>query len=379
MPPQLQPDQTPEPAGQSPLPNDANLPPLPVQTDRKTRFTPKRLLLGVTAAMLLAAIGWGIFQAATDPSTESKPGQFYQGKIRIGVTSWPGYLGLYIADYKGFFKDTGLDVELKYYDSLAETERDYLAGKLEGRANLTLDALKEAQNKFNHKIILAIDHSFGSDGIIAVPQIKAVAQFKGQKVAFEKNTLEEFFLRFALEQNGLTLADITPVDLDPEKSAQAFADGQVPIAVTYEPYMGKALSQRTGSVVFSSKDAPGLITDILTMPTDFIEKYPDSVDRLIRGYFRGLQFWKDRPGEGNTIMAQISNDTAENIAKQLEGITMLDERDNRIVFSFAAGLDSLYGNLRQLADFTSTGSQPSSGQFDTDQLIEPRFIEALSR
>ena len=316
----------------------------------------------------------------TGPSTDPKSVHLYQGKIRIAVTSWPGYLGFYIADKKGFFKDAGLNVELKYYDSLAETGRDYLAGKLEGRTSLTVEALKEAQNGFDHKIVLVVDRSSGSDGIIATSSIKKVNQFKGQKVAFEKNTLEEFFLRYALEQNNLALADITPVNLDPENSAQAFTDGMVPIAVTYEPYMSKALSQRAGIVVFSSKDTPGLITDVLTMRSDFIEKYPDSIDRLIRAYFRGIQFWKDHPREGNTVMAKISNDTAENIAKQLEGITMLGERDNQTTFTFAAGLESLYGNLRQLAELTSLSNQPSPGQFfDTDKLVEPRFIEALSR
>src|SRR3989344_4584222 len=104
---------------------------------------------------------------AVKPQTE----KFYQGKITIGYTFWPGYGALYLASDKGYFKEAGLDVEVKPYDSWTALSQDYVAGVIQGKANLTLDAISEAYDGLDHKIVLAIDHSNGSDGIIANSQI----------------------------------------------------------------------------------------------------------------------------------------------------------------------------------------------------------------
>jgi len=363
---------------QSRLPNDAKLYPEPLKAEPKTHSTKKRLLLAVIATLLLAIVGWGIFWMVSGSQSESKSGQFYQGKIRIALTPWAGNLGYYIADSKGYFKQAGLDVEIKSYDSLVASEQDYLGGKVQGLSNLNIAVLGKSQTGFDQKIVLVNDYSSGADGIIARAPITNVGQLKGQKIAYERISLEDVFLLYALQQYGLTLADVTPIDLGSSATAQAFADGQVSAAVTYEPNMSAAL-QKGGSVIFSSKDAPGLISDVLTFRTAFINQYPDSLTSFIQAYFRGLQFWKDHPDEGNAIVAKAMGDTPGSVAKQLEGITMLDVRNNNTAFTFAAGLNSLYGNLRQLASLTSSDSQSNSVRLDTDKLIEPRFIEALSQ
>src|SRR6266700_4011485 len=130
----------------------------------------------------------------------------YPGKVVIGTETWPGYILLYVAQSKGFFKEAGADVEVKKYLGLGQVSKDYTAGKMQGRANLTLDAFNEEVGGFDHKIILAIDYSAGSDAIAARKGINSVKDFKGQKVGFERDTLEEFFVSWALKENGLSLA-----------------------------------------------------------------------------------------------------------------------------------------------------------------------------
>ena len=60
---------------------------------------------------------------------------------------------------------------------------------------------------------------------------------------------------------------------------------------------------------------------------------------------------------------------------------MLDERDNQIAFTFAAGLNSLYGNMRQIGKFILKHQKPKDGQppLDTDKLIERKFIKNMTQ
>ena len=56
---------------------------------------------------------------------------------------------------------------------------------------------------------------------------------------------------------------------------------------------------------------------------------------------------------------------------------MLDERDNRSAFTFAVGLQSLYGNMRKIGEFVLEHERNKTSELDADNLIERRFIKSM--
>ncbi len=339
----------------------------------------KKIAICITVIGIVLVGGLIIYQQK-QPQVPKEISKLYPGKIIIGTETWPGYLPLYVAQDKGYFKDAGLDVTISLYKALGDLSRDYVAGKMQGRANLTLDAVNEHLKGLDHKAVLVIDYSNGSDAIVASDKIKSVRDFKGKKIAYEPGTLEEFFVAWALKENGLSLQDVISVTGNPEETVQLLETGKVDAAVSHEPFLSQVIKSSGIHRVYSSTDAPGLITDILTFQTDFIKEYPETVTALIDAYFRGLDFWKENPNEANAILAKDFGDTPEGIAKQLEGITMLDKLDNRTALTFALGLQSLYGNMRSIGKFIQKHQRKNGiKEVDTDNLIEPRFIRKLLR
>ncbi len=334
----------------------------------------QRLLLGVVLLMLSM-----MNAALAEQNSTQDHKELYPGKIKIGYVVFPGYFPLIVAHEKGYFKEEGLDVEIKQYVGLTELSQDYVAGKMQGRANLTLDMIKETLDGFDQRVVLAIDYSNGADAIMAVKGIETVLDFKGKRVAYEFQTLEEFFLTWALTENDMSLSDIIPVAADPEKAAKLLKEGQVDVAVTYEPFISQYLTSGDFHPVYTSQDAPGLIMDILTFRTDFIEAHPETIEAVLRAYFKGLAYSRKYPEEAYGITAKQYNDTAESVGRQLKGIKTLDEIDNQIAFTFAAGLKSLYGNMRQVGKFVLKQSPKNSVVLNTDQLIERRFIKKISQ
>ncbi len=331
----------------------------------------------VLATLILIA-GWTIYRQNANPSSSSRPPRSsFSGTIVIGTATWPGYFPLYVAKDKGYFKDEGVNVEVTHVSSLAEVSKNYVAGKMQGRANLTLDAVNESLQGLDHRIVLAVDYSSGADAILAGPQIQTVEDFRGKKVGYEPDTLEEFFLVWALNESGLSLADIESVSADPEQAARKLKSGEVDVAVTYEPFVSEFVASGDFHKVYSSADAPGLITDILTFRTDFVNEHPDAVHAVVRAYFRAIRLWKERPEEVYLIVAKAFGDTPQSIQKQLEGITILDERDNETAFTYSPGLTSLYGNLREIGKFVSHHKGVPFSKLDTDRLVEDRFIRQL--
>ena len=334
-----------------------------------------KIIATIVVVIVLGLLVW--FFASNKVS--NKPVQaLYPGKITIGLTEWPGYLPIYIADEQGYFKQAGLDVQIKKYDSLIDLANDYKDDKVQVETNLTLQAVNELLSGVDQKIIVAIDYSNGADAIMAGQAIKDVPGFKGKKVAYEKGTLEEFFLEWALNTANLTKNDIVTVDASPEKAASLLASDSVDVAVTYEPFISSTLGSNKFHKVYTSHDAPGLITDILTVKSNFITQYPEASQALVKAYFQGYDFWKTHPDQADAILAKAYNTTGQNIAQQLKGVTILDLRGNKTAFTFAPGLQSLYGNLKKIAEFVAGQKSIDANTINTDSLVEPRFVRTLS-
>ena len=115
----------------------------------------KKIAVFFTVIVLFGNFGTHLLFGAKDPWKEKG---LYTGKIIIGIAPWPGYLPLIVASDKGYFKEAGLDVEIKSYPGLSELSKDSVAGTMQGRANLTLDAIKEYLGGFDH-------HSEVCDGL----------------------------------------------------------------------------------------------------------------------------------------------------------------------------------------------------------------------
>ncbi|HSW89106.1 MAG TPA: ABC transporter substrate-binding protein [Candidatus Saccharimonadales bacterium] len=345
--------------------------------DSNKKFSWILPIVVISITVLILLLGFGYFLMIKSKPAIEKTGTLYTGKILIGYTIWPGYLGLYIARDKGFFKDAGLDVSLKKFEGFSALHQAFKDKQLQGQATLTYDAVDEIYNHIDQKVITAVDYSNGSDGIIAGSNITTLSQAKGKRFGFEQGTMEEFFTRTALEQYQLQVSDIVPVNLDAGAAADALEKGKVDIATTFEPYMTKTVEKTKGHILFTSADAPGAITDILTFYSDFTKRYPTTVQAIVVAYFRGITFWKEHPEEANAIIAKELAVSPEEAKKELKGISVLDLNGNIAALTFSPGLNSVYGNMRQISRLIA--QQKHTNAIDTDTLINPVFVHELQQ
>jgi sulfonate transport system substrate-binding protein len=70
--------------------------------------------------------------------------------------------------------------------------------------------------------------------------IQSLADLKGKKVAFKRGSSAHNFIVKALRTAGLTLEDITQLDLGPSDAAPAFATNQIDAWVIWDPYFAIA-------------------------------------------------------------------------------------------------------------------------------------------
>ncbi len=241
-------------------------------------------------------------------------------RLSIALASWVGYGPLYLAEEKGFFAEEGLRL-LLVHEELDAARRDALkAGMVDAEAG-TIDMLV-SERAFDVLVVAVaeVDLSLGGDAIVATEEIRSLHDLVGKRVALARDNVGEIFLSYLLHEVGLSLELITIVPMSPDKAGQAFLDGEVDAAVTYEPWMSKAIARPGAHVLVSSKDEPGIIVDILTVREQIVRENPAVVRKLVRGWYRAVEFYKANPEEASRIIAPHFNLSPREYAEQVGGL-----------------------------------------------------------
>ena len=251
-----------------------------------TRRGPKLQTQGrsiITVLLLVMAVmvaGCGS-QEAEDPSTEA---------ITISMHLWPGYAHSYIAQEQGFFTEEGVDVELKLIERIPDNIANFINGRADMAFGLQSDAMLLAALGFDLKIVYVADFSNGGDVIVSTQAIRNVAGLSGKTISVDSlNGFNHIFLVNLLEQNGLTEDDVTVVPIAAAEVPDALDAGTIDAGQTWNPYYSSAIARGYRELA-STKDAPGIVTDVLMIRTDTLRERPEDVRKVLKALFKALQF-----------------------------------------------------------------------------------------
>jgi NitT/TauT family transport system substrate-binding protein len=243
--------------------------------------------------------------------------------MKIATVVWIGYGPFYVAEALDLYKKYNLKVSLQVFNDPALIPAAIASGAVDG-GMLTYDqVVGQVAAGRNMKVVMPIDYSNGGDAIVADGSITKVADFKGKKIGYNPLSPSDFLLSYALKTVNLTEKDITPVSMTPEAVPAAMASGQLPIGVTYEPSLSQILGQGGGKkfkVVFSSKNAPGLIADVLVFDDKVIKAKPNEITGIMKAYLDGMAYMKAKPAEANKIIGKFMGVSAAEVKEQLSGV-----------------------------------------------------------
>ena len=223
--------------------------------------------------------------------------------LKIGYPVWVGYGPLFLAEKKGFLKELGTSVEFILMEDTKPRYVALAAKRIDGLMTTIDTVVQRVKPDFTMAAILPMDDSKGGDGIVARKEINSVKDLKGKKVAFSEGSVSHFFLAFLLQQNGMSLKDITTVNMTAGDAGAAFVAGKVDAAVTWEPWLTKGKSAPHGKILVDSSATPNLIVDVLVFRKDVIKARPKDMENIVKAWVKAVEFWKANPDEANKIMA----------------------------------------------------------------------------
>jgi NitT/TauT family transport system substrate-binding protein len=304
---------------------------------------------------------------------------FAATQLKVGTVVWIGYGPFYVAEKLDLYKKYGLSVKLQVFSDPALIPTALASNSLQG-AMLTYDqVIGQVAKGTMQKVVMPIDYSNGGDAIVATNAITKISEFKGKKVGFNPLSPSDFLLSYALKINGMTDKDITSVSMTPEAVPAAMASGQMPVGVTYEPSLSQVVSQGGGKkfhVVFSSKEAPGLIADVLVFDEKFIKAHPKDIEGVMKAYLDGMAYMKSNPDEAAKIIGKFMGVSAKEAKEQMSGVYNIPLNEMPKAFIKAKETTSYFASGEIIS-----GILKAKAQIDkipaTEATMDAQFVKAL--
>jgi NitT/TauT family transport system substrate-binding protein len=260
-------------------------------------------------------------------------GAFGQTKVAIGYSGWTGFAPLTLAKEAGIFKKNGLDVELR---KIPQKDRHLAiaSGDIQCAATTVETWIGWNASGVATKQIFQMDKSYGADGMAVRGNIQKIADLKGKTVAASApGTAPYFTLAWFLKKNGLSVKDVTVVNLEPAAAAQAFVAGQNDAAMTYEPYLSTVRSNpQAGKIIATTLDYP-MVMDTFGCTPKFLADNPKAAQALAASYFETLELIKSDPKKSYEIMGADVKQSGTEFESSAKYLRWQDKAANQKFFA----------------------------------------------
>ena len=332
----------------------------------------RRTFLAAAAAVLAA--GPALAQGAPEKAS-----------VNLGVGGKPllYYLPLTVAEKKGFFKEEGLDVAINDFGGGAKSLQALVGGSVDvvtGAYEHTIRMQAKGQD------IVAVAELGRYPGIVIAvhkskaDQIKSAADLKGMKIGVTApGSSTMLTAQYAMVKAGLKPTDAAFIGVGGGASAvAAMKKGETDAIAHLDPVISKLESDGDIKVLIDTRTEAGSKAlwggsnpaAVLYMKRDFVEKNPNTTQRLTNALVKALKWLATAKPED--VAAVVPEEYhlgdkqlyMEAVKKSLEGYS----RDG---VASEAGMQSVLATLQAL------DPELSSAKIDLAKTFDPKFARAV--
>ncbi len=255
-----------------------------------------------------------------------------QTKLTIGYSGWTGFAPLTLAKEAGIFQKNGLDVTMSKIPQ-ASRHLAIQSGQVACAATTVETWVVWNANGVATKQIFQLDKSYGADGMVVRNSIQSIKDLKGKTVAASApGTAPYFTLAWFLKKNGLSVKDVTVVNLEPGPAAQVFIAGQNDAAMTYEPYLSSVrAAPQAGKIIATTLDYP-MIMDTFGCTPKFLADNPKAGKALADSYFQALEMIAKEQAKAYEIMGADVKQSGAQFGESAKYLRWQDRAANKKFF-----------------------------------------------
>ncbi len=227
----------------------------------------------------------------TDPSAETPLEPI---TIKVGYMNNYGSLwSVLTAEQMGYMEEQGITLELSSF-----ADGPTIISAMES-GSIDIGYIGDGAHKLcaaGNAEIIALSHISNGDAVIGGPNVTTLEDLAGKTVAYAAGTSSEVILTNALNSVGLTMDDITAMNMDPSAIVTAMLTGDVDACALWSPESLTVLEQVEGATKLADNmtfsDTSISLASWIAMP-DRVESERDMFVRFVTALFKGMDYSAD--------------------------------------------------------------------------------------
>jgi NitT/TauT family transport system substrate-binding protein len=231
-----------------------------------------RLLACVLSAWFWSATAW------------SRP-------LRVAYTHWFACVPLGIADDKQYWRDVGLQVQLRGYQTSQEVIEALTNGEVDVAYDMLATWVDVGLRGVPISIVAETDWSNGGDKLLVRNGV-SLADHKGRPIAvYLRGSALMLFLREGLAREKLGVPDFPIIEVpEQEKGLELFSAGKVDAIVTNEPWASR-VEQAGARTLATTADFPGVSPEGFAVRAGQVDEA--TLQQFFSAWFRAVGFLHD--------------------------------------------------------------------------------------
>ncbi|MCP9932476.1 hypothetical protein KBZ08_00955 [Cyanobium sp. Candia 9D4] len=275
-------------------------------------------------------------------------------RLVLAMNPWPGYAYFALAQGRQLYDPRRLSLDVRNFVDNDRAVQAYIAGTAQVIATTAIDVVTICGLAPERcpVIVFVVDESRGGDQVLARQDVRDLKGLVGRPIALDRSSLSRYLLARAFASQGLPPPVPSQLRFLPAAVWEsALRQGTVAAVVSYPPRSETLRSALALNTLFTSRQLPNEILDVLAVEPELLSLHPDAVLALLQGWRAAREEERERqvgarqgmadylglgPGAGTAVLKGIRFPGPQ------EQYELLDPRQNN--------LTPLLEQIRQVLD-----------------------------
>ncbi len=268
----------------------------------------KKIINVIAVIVAIALLGFGIWYFTSSPTAYSGTPE----PITIGTVPLELATLIYIAEDQHFFARNGLNVTIRDYNSALTAVYGMENDEADISVSTEYPIVAEAFKKENISVIGSID-KYQTTYLAGRKDrgIENISDLKGKKIGLTRGGIGDFYLGRFLNLHGMSLQDVTLVDIKLAQLMDALTNGSVDAAMVWSIDVN-TVEERLGSniVIWPAQNEQAAYS-VIASRDEWIYSHPEAISRFLRSIDQAEQYTINHPADAKAIVQKrINHDDA---------------------------------------------------------------------
>lgn len=216
------------------------------------------------------------------------------------------FVGVYVAQEKGFFAEEGLEVTIRHSAGRGEHIQLLVAGQVDITTQDAAVLLKRRAEPGLPLVAVALIGQRGQQAFVALKEkgLKTPKDWEGHKVGYKGTPPPDLFALLEAAGADMEKIELINVGFDPRVLVEGKID-VYPVFKSNEPYLLRSWGYELVMWEAADYGVPTLGLTYVSTP-EILEKDPERVRRFLRAALRGMKYAAQHPEEAVDIVLKYA-------------------------------------------------------------------------